>query len=320
MSRHRDSGTPRRAERRERGGVLAEFALLSFVIWLLLAGVLEIGRALTAQQLIQHAARTLAREAAQLELPAELSFDQAAQTEAFRSNVLDTRFLVIDSGLLARCGYADFGRPGHDADLNALFDTLPIGNRLLRPLMIADERGAMRMIRYPGALLVRNTAPGPTCGDGSLYTVGIARVDPAAGVVRWSPVVEEQTTAGGGRTGYALSEGGWVGLRLSYPFQSAGLLAATSTGVVDPRTGRETQQLIDADGVLLDRDLDRLDATLAPSDRDAGVYAGLRGLGRLYAMSDASGNARVVRPFRRVLSAHAGFRREIFLEPAGGAP
>ena len=95
------TGGPERGQRRIRGAVLAEFALLGFVVWLLLAGVLEIGRALTAQQLIQHAARTMAREMARLPLAADLAFSDAVRTNAFRTSVLDPGFLVIDSELLA---------------------------------------------------------------------------------------------------------------------------------------------------------------------------------------------------------------------------
>ena len=149
MSSSRSERSRERARRRVRGGVLAEFAILGFVVWLLLAGVLELGRALTVQQILQTNARVLARELARVPLAADIGFDAAVE------NVLDTRFLVIDSALLDRCGRADFGEAGHDADLDALFATLPFGNRLLRPLMIADRRGDQRtgvgVVRWLGA-------------------------------------------------------------------------------------------------------------------------------------------------------------------------
>ena len=91
--------------RRRRGSALVEFALLAFVVWLLLAGVLELGRAFSAQQILQHAARTIAREMSLLELPHDASFDEALRA------VFDTRFLVIDANLLARCGKPLFGEP-----------------------------------------------------------------------------------------------------------------------------------------------------------------------------------------------------------------
>ena len=132
--------------------------------------------------------------------------------------------------------------------------------------------------------------------------------------------VEEHGTpaaAGVNRTGFALAEGGWVGLQVNYPFQSAGMLAARPTGVVDPRTGRETQELVDADVPLTDFGLDAIDARLfpPPANDAVGAYAGPRALGRFYATPDSTGTARAVRPFRRILSASAGFRRQIF----GGA-
>lgn len=318
-AKRRTTENERRAKR-VRGGVLAEFALLAFVVWLLLAGVLEIGRALTAQQLLQHAARTMAREMARLELPADWNFEDAASSAAFQGRVLDDRFLVIDSGLLARCGYADFGQAGHNADMDTLFAGLPVGNRLLRPLMLSDRRGTQQMIRYPGALLVRDVLPSTDCNEGSRYTVGIAELSSAAGEVTWHRVVENAASGGSPGQDFALGDGGWVSLRVNYPFQSAGLLAAEQTGVLDPRTGRETQRLVDADlPVVSEVGLSALGGTFSPSTEEGGVYAGIRGLGRLYAMPGPDGRARAVRPYRRLLAAQGGFRREIFLPPTGAA-
>jgi len=316
---------PEHGRRRASGAVLAEFALLGFVVWLLLAGVLEIGRALTAQQLLQHASRTMAREMARLPLAANLSFPDAVREDAFRNSVLNPGFLVIDSALLARCSVPDFGVAGHEAQLDALFDRLPIGNQLLRPLMIGDRRGDNQMIRYPGALLTRATPPGPTCEDGSRYAVGIAELNSATGTVNWHGVVEQHGGGPGSGRDFALAGGGWVGLRVNYPFQSAGLLAAESAGVTDPRTGRVTQQVVDADAAISDDpvSLAALPGTFAPGGAEGGAYAGTRGLGRLYSIPDADGAPRAVRPFRRLLSANAGFRREVFLLPgasAGGTP
>lgn len=326
-TRHPSAG-PTRSRRRERGGVLAEFALVSFVVWLLLAGVLELGRAFSAQQILQHATRTIARELALVELAHDASFEQALP------GVFDPRFLVIDSDLLARCGFADFGEAGHEADLERLFsERLPLGNRLIRPLMIRDRIGGLEMLRYPGALLAR-TDGGVTatsdCGDGSLYTIGIPRLDEAAGRVAWLPVVEQTPgpdPVGARREGFALRDGGWVGLRLFYPFQSAALLGVRDSGIVDPETGRMLQTFDAAGGGYVDEGLDRLGARLLSElETDGGLgaaggvsaYAGMRGLGRISSISDASGGSTAVRPYRRLLTATAGFRREIFL-PTGGA-
>lgn len=315
-----------RRRRRQRGGVLAEFALVAFALWLLLAGVLELGRALSAQQILQHAARTIARELSQQALSHDASFADALRT------TLDLRFLVIDSNLLARCGIADFDRAEHAADLDRLFaERLPIGNRLLRPLMIRDRVGDLDLLRYPGALLARTdggVGPGSPCEAGSLYAVGIPRVDEANGSVRWLGVIEEEPgpdPLGGRRAGFALSEGGWVGLRLHYPFQSAAMPGVRDAGAVDPVSGRARQTFSEADRAYVDQGLDALGGTLlasdaADADARGGVaaYAGARGLGRLELGGGASSGARTVRPWRRLLSATAGYRRELFL-PTGGA-
>ncbi len=316
---------------RRRGSALVEFALLAFVVWLILAGVLELGRAFSAQQILQHASRTIARELSQLELQHDASFDEAIRA------VLDTRFLVIDSNLLARCGKPLFGEPGHEVGLQELFvEQMPIGNRLLRPLMIADRLGELPMIRYPGALLARSdgVSAGSPCSEGSVFTVGIPELDPAAGVAHWRSVVSPEPAPGNpgaapGSDDFALAAGGWAGVRVRYPFQSGALLASRESGAVDPETGRMTQTLVDIadEGALVDMGLEALGATLLPALADESAnpaspiptYAGPRGLGRLYSIPDASGSARAVRPYRRLLSATAGFRREIFL-PGGGAP
>jgi len=322
----RDAG-----RRRRQGSALVEFALLAFVVWLILAGVLELGRAFSAQQILQHAARTIAREMALLELPHDASFD-----EALRS-VLDTRFLVIDSSLLARCGKPLFGEPGHEVGVEELFvERTPIGNRLLRPLMIHDEVAGRRMIRYPGAVLARTdgvSASSP-CSEGSVFTVGLAELDRAGGEVRWQAVASPEPAPGDpdarpGRDDFALGAGGWAGVRVRYPFQSAALIATRETGVVDPATGRMTRTLVDAEGdaAFVDSGLEALDATLLSPSADGDdspigsvqAYAGRRGLGQLASLPDAAGRARSVRPYRRLLSATAGFRRETFL-PAGGTP
>ncbi len=317
--------------RRRRGSALVEFALLAFVVWLILAGVLELGRAFSAQQILQHAARTIAREMSLLELPHDASFDEALRA------VFDTRFLVIDANLLARCGKPLFGEPGHDAGVAELFvEQVPIGNRLLRPLMIHDQVGELRMIRYPGAVLARTdgvSASSP-CPEGSVFTVGIAELDRPASRIRWRAVVSPEPVPGDpaatpGRDDYALEAGGWAGVRVRYPFQSAALLASRETGVVDPATGRMTRTLVDVDGdgALVDTGLESLDASLLPpgaaddalSSLSIQAYAGPRGLGRLFSLPDGGGEARSVRPYRRLLSAVAGFRRETFLPAVGGS-
>ena len=96
--------------------------------------------------------------------------------------------------------------------------------------------------------------------------------------------------------------------------EATGLLAAIDTGEIDSVSGRMTQRLVGADAPLTDvDDFGRLlGTTFATGAQEGGAYAGERGLGRLYSMPDAAGAPRAVRPYRRLLSASAGFRREIF--------
>ena len=301
--------------RRESGGVLAEFAILALIFWLLLAGILELGRAFAAQQVLQHAARTIARELAELEIRHDADFREALD------QVVDPGFLVIDDRLLARCGLSlDRG------DLDTLFESLPRGNQMLRPLMIADRFGTVDMIRFPGALLRRTgvaISAASDCTEGSAFTVGIPQLVGSSAV--WRAVVEPERGPGATvaeRDSFSLARGGWAGVRINYPFQSAAMLPWRETGVLNPRTGQSYVELeaYVPDAQISDVGLAELDAVraagwdqVAPVPGQLRAYSGELGLGTLYAGTGSDGQPRAVRPYRRLLSATAGFRRELYL-------
>jgi hypothetical protein len=129
-------------------------------------------------------------------------------------------------------------------------------------------------------------------------------------IVDWLPVVQPITPPGTGPYGFPLSEGGWAALRIHYPFQSAALASWRDT---DARTagGAPVRSPVDApvtgegpnfDGLMLAPDLGE------PSW--GGVvrpYSGTFGLGSMRVLG------KDVRPWRRVISVEAAFRRELFL-------
>ncbi len=298
------------ADRHRRGAVLVEFALISLIFVILAGAVFDYGRAFFAAQQLQRAARVAAREVALLPLPpAGITLADAL---ACRRADVDTgtppcdvlagapvlpRETVFDPDFLAiRCdGALDCGS---DADLDAFFSTLPVVNQLLRPLMLLDRTDACAdptqppcVLRYPGALV--------SDGAGSLSVVIPIETDAGFACV---PVLE---AVGGG---FGAAGGGLVSLRLNYPFQAAALLSwnvdADGNASLRGAVAETTTCTGLAPGQAAQVTVGRI--PVATGSRDAGPNAGALGLGRQLAFG------RVVRPFRRVISAEAAFRREVY--------
>lgn len=290
--------------RREQGAALAEFAILALLVWVLLAGTLELGRAFAAQHVLQNAARVASRELSLRERMAEEPFAVALEAEIF-----DPDFLVLDENLLRSCG--DYSLDS--ASIDAFFDARPrlLLNRLLRPLMIYDEVDGVAMLRYPGTLL-RKQPSGEPCG-GSAYGVAIPVLDPndESRIAGWLPVVEPIAPPGSETYGFPISEGGWAALRIHYPFQSAALASWRDTGArtTDGEPLRSPMNAAVTSDAKLDSNLGELAPDLGESTWGGVVhpYSGAYGLGSMRVLG------RDVRPWRRVISVEAAFRREVFL-------
>jgi hypothetical protein len=284
---------------RRRGEVLVEFAFVAITLYLLLAGIIEFGRALFAAQVLQQAADTAARELSRMPLPvastSPLTNTLTGDNGILRTNALvkqtiyDERYLIVDvqndlqGGSIAP---ADF------------FADKPILNRLLMPLMIYDNSSGTNLFRYPGQIVADTGVNGG-------FTVVIPIVDYQGGtdaVIRTVPVVEEITQDPNySNPNYDFhnpnpnfspfnllaanltspAQAGFIALRINYPFQAATLSSfQTVNGQQTPTTTTEVG--------------------------DTDINAGAAGLGRQNALG------KTVRPFRKVLSAQAIFRREIF--------
>ncbi|MGO9601247.1 MAG: TadE/TadG family type IV pilus assembly protein [Isosphaeraceae bacterium] len=275
--------------RGRRGSVLVEFALIALILYLILAATVEFGRALMAAQLLQQAADIAAREIARtpgLPVVGTLTdWENPSDTNAAFNNplvvqtIFDPQYLVVDIG-------------------NGLdyFNDKPILNRLLAPLMIPDY--ANGFLRYPGALVANSSMP-------SGYTVQIPVVTYSGGVEHIGamlPVVEEilPNTSIGPNSSYSSDNSpfclvaanvapqlrGTVALRINYPFQAASLSATapSSNWPPDPNFNY----------------IHPSDGTTTP-----GTYSGPNGLG------DQLVFATNVRPYRRLISAQAIYRREV---------
>ena len=282
--------------RADAGTVLVEFALVTLVFYLLLAGTIDLGRMVFAAQVIQDAARVAARELSVTVLPADTTFEAALADAGVSARIFDPGKLVIDLDL-----YPD------NASLQAAIDSLPVVNRALWPLMTTETVtiGGMprRLLRYPGALLGDASTP-------SGFTVMIPRVSArhSSGVEtidRWLPVLEEIRSGAPSSGPFSLSstgpQQGLAAVRINYPFQGALLSGFMNHG--EPFEAGTVIVASDADVTAPDPPAGTV---TVDTDDPSGIYAGPYGLGRQLAL------VQTVRPFRKVLAAQAIFRREVF--------
>jgi hypothetical protein len=319
--------------RRERGAALVEFALVSLVLYLLIASAIEFGRLMFDANALQDVARVAARELAVAPVRAEATFEYALSCDATSDAdcLVDLRARVFDPA----CLVVDLTDPAVAADPDGYFAAMPVVNRALRTLMIT-EPSRPGLLRYAGALL--SDASGAPCsaigpnGQASPtgLTVGIPLIESrdAGGVeaIRWVPVVEEiraaQDAACPARGPFSLvylavedecgpldadplADRGLAAVRINYPYQAATLSGFRSSAPTDvdplpPNVGNfivaedgGVVQFNDAPGALLD-------------DGAVGPYAGPYGLGRQFALA-----GRTLRPFRKLISAQAIYRREV---------
>ncbi|MEO0478630.1 MAG: TadE family protein [Planctomycetota bacterium] len=297
-------GTPQ-----DRGAILLEFALVSLILYLLFAATIGFGRVVQASQVAQDTARLAAREFALTPLPAASTFEDALTDPMVLSRIFDPEALVIDLDVVDANGVT----------LDSVFASLPLINRSLRPAMIFDrpvvDGVQRRLVRAPGALL-RSTS------DPSRFTVGVplvvSRDDDGVETIRWLSVVEEvrvdptDPTTGSFSLASANPDRGVVGIRINLPVQASALTSFQPTPLGgEPNAGRPN--LAD-DSAVIQLDGPR-DGTLLPNiepgplpDGTPSVspYGGPFGLGSQFALATET------RPYRRVVTGQAFFRREVF--------
>lgn len=317
--------------RSERGAALVEFALVSIAFYLLLAGTIEFGRLMFDANALQDVARVAARELATAPVRADATFDYALTCDAAD----DPNCLVDLKGRLfdPACLVVDLSDPAVAADPDGYFAAMPVVNRSLRALMIT-EPSRPNLLRYAGTLLVASSgeacsAMGPNGrAMATGLTVGIPLVDSTNGSesITWVPVMQEIRAAEdaecpsrgpfsliylaasdecGALQADPLRDRGLAAVRINYPYQAATLsgfrpTAPTATDPLPPNVGNviladesSVQQTNVAPGALID------DASIGP-------YSGPHGLGRQYALA-----GKTVRPFRKLISAQAIYRREV---------
>jgi hypothetical protein len=316
----------------ERGAALIEFALVSFVLYLLLAGTIEFGRLMFDANALQDVARVAARELALAPVRADATFDYALTCDATSDAdcLVDLKARVFDQA----CLVVDLNDPAVATDPDGYFAAMPVVNRSLRTLMIT-EPSRPNLLRYAGALL--SDGSGTACSavgpNGQAaptgLTVGIplvtARGGNGAESITWVPVLEEVRAAQdaqcpqrgpfsllyiptsdecGALDADPLPDRGLVAVRVNYPYQ-----AATLSGF-QPATPTDTDPIPpNVANVISADDASVQENNAAPGspldDGSVGPYAGPFGLGRQLALA-----GKTVRPFRKLISAQSIYRRE----------
>ena len=244
-------------QRSERGAALVEFALVSLVLYLLLAGTVEFGRLMFAANALQDAARVAARELGVAPIRANVTLDYALSCDpADDPNCLvDLKRRIFDPA----CLVVDFDDPAVAADPDGYFAAMPVVNRALRTLMIT-EPSRPNLVRYAGALLSDGagascSAVGPNGAAGPTgFTVGIPLVESrdanGAETITWVPVLQEiralQDASCPSRGPFSLvyqaaqdecgpldadpmPDRGLAAVRINYPYQAAMLSGFRST-------------------------------------------------------------------------------------------
>jgi hypothetical protein len=311
--------------KQRRGQALVEFALVALVLYLLLAATIEFGRMLLVSQTIQSAAEVAAREIARTPLPATATFDDVVKPGFDPNNPADPQFLVGVATYSEDFLAIDVSGQPAGMTLFEYLDTatfgpdnrrVPIVNKMLAPAMIISRVGGTTLLRYPGALVTSSTAP-------SGYTVKIpvvtGRAANSAETITWRNVVEGMQQATGAGTTEDMfpvtsASRGLSALRINYPFQAASLVAfqPPAPGSLD---GNLNRPFVADDGSVT---AEPLTGTPVAPDTDGpgfygGPYGGAYGLGELGALNSPQlANGLPVRPFRRVVTAQAVARREVF--------
>jgi hypothetical protein len=274
------------------GAVLLEFAILALVFYVLLATLISFGQLFFTAQVVQDGARLGALELSRMPLPAEYTFDQALASTVVRQRIYDPDRLVVDLDSI----------PG-GVTLDEYFRNAPVLNQALWPVMVVQHLGGRRLLHYPGALLEDPSTP---TGLRVAIPVVVGRNADGVETIRWVEPVEEiraDPAVSPFRLNATGAQRGIVALRINYPYQSAALsgFREAAGGPFEPNAARPI--IADPDAVAqLPGDV----RTVREDGDDVGPYAGPYGLGRLKALG------KDVRPFRRLLSAQAVFRREVF--------
>jgi hypothetical protein len=306
--------------RNRSGQALIEFAVIAFVMTLLLSAMLTFGFMLFGANVLQQAADVGAMELARHPYSPTGTFSDAL------SDVGGTAPLFLEEFLVCEIGGSDTANEDlpsayTEAQYQALQNRMPLINRLLFPLYIYDRD--LNAIRYPGTVVNHN-------GDRTVLIpiVGFGNRDANTGIetiTQWREVVEEILPNGATQGAYSVTstttgelDAGMVALRINFPYQSGALVAyqqQDSGGTV--LRGPDALGQNDITNIAVEADDSAVTAAALPTGYtlanptadntiDGLPHRGTYGLGSMQAY------AMTVRPYRKVLTGQGIYRREVF--------
>lgn len=321
-----------RRGRRRRGQSLVEFAIVSLVVYLLLAAILTFGQMLYCAQGVQQAADVAARELSRTPLPAVPGPQdpQYPNDPAYLNYVLygdasndpalaSVRRRVFDDNMLVLT--IDQGPPGTAMTFNGghPIGDFPLVTQQLLPIMVYDTVNGQSLLHFPGAMFQSGqqgyTSPAGIAASGYVVRIPVLSVSTdgsgTESVVSWVAPLEPILDANG-RDGFTLDpkyvtasgQSGIVALRVNYPCQSA-TMSGFEPGADPGVSGGKPVVPIIANGNGASSPPTGVGGAVT-SDQQFGPYAGASGLGQQAAWGQT------VRPFRRLISAQAIYRREVF--------
>lgn len=304
---------PRHGLRRSVGGsVLVEFALVSLAFYLLLAAVVSFGMQLHTAQVAQDAARLGARELALTPLPAGITFEDALE---FKNANIDVRATIYDPDALV----IDLDAIPAGTSLDEFFATLPSVNRALRPLMIYDQVSITsvtfhRFLRVPGAVIESNTPLADRkpwyCGYSVAVPSVTARDAEGRETIEWLPVVQEVRHDPAQPGPFSVLPGanpdrGLVALRVNVPVQSSAMAAFQPNANPYAKNG---------DKPILADDAGVTQSNAAPGALVGTLNAAFPGNDGRFGLGRVQALGKELRPYRRLITAQAFSRREVFAE------
>ncbi len=273
---------------------MVEFALLSFVLYLVIAAVFTFGRALFVAQALPQTADVFAHGLARTPLrPGDTLADALANP-----TVRQTLFNEADLNLDITAASQHDGGLTLDQYLHA--QGVPVIHRLLGPLMIVNaQEDGKTFLWYPGA--VQDPASGHYFvqvleGNGSGPPLQVPVVVSLGDATGTSPDPFPLTVTNG------VAGGGLAGLRLNYAFQSASLTAITYTAPGGGTVNGIPVGVLGVENSFVQATGEAVDT----ANTLGGLYAGLDHLGQRQV------GGMVARPFQRLISASAVYRREVF--------
>jgi Flp pilus assembly protein TadG len=317
-----------------RGQSVVEFALMALVTYLVLAATLTFGHLLFCAQTVQQAADVAARELAHTPLPAVSSdgvpanlfknvfYSSDPAYASVRQSLFDPSKLSVDSNdpVLAQ----------YNGNMLAYVAHWPLLNQMLYPAMIVqipdDTNPTHWYLWYPGAVPCTDSASGLTipcvahvlsrASDGTGSSLSVT---PGTETIEWVPVIEEiqpgafsvaptASTATAAPTQYGI-----VALRINYGYQSSSMSAfATQQSWPPQPTGaalgaNDGGVQVSSAGPYTNYGPPYGSFPQSSNNSvDSPTYSGPFGLGAQQAWGS------LVRPFRRLLSMQAVYRREVF--------